>query len=71
MPTFRKLRDDVIAFHEDERGESSTLSNVMMLAVAAIAVIALLAFGKVALEWLGKQWNKIKDGKMDSGAKNA
>jgi hypothetical protein len=64
MTTVRKIRDEVLAFHRDQRGESSTLSNVMMLAVAAIAVVALIAFGKTAFEWLKKKWGEISGSSM-------
>jgi len=64
MTRVRKIRDEVLAFHRDQRGESSTLSNVMMLAVAAIAVVALIAFGKTAFTWLKEMWEKITGSSM-------
>jgi Flp pilus assembly pilin Flp len=51
-------------FHNDESGESSVLSNVMLLAVAALAVVALIAFGRKAMEWLGKMWDQIAGEKI-------
>ena len=64
MTRLLQLRDNLLAFHRDQRGESSTLSNVMMLAVAAIAVVALIAFGKTAFEWLKKKWEEITGSSM-------
>jgi hypothetical protein len=60
----RKIRDEFLVFHRDQRGESSTLSNVMMLAVAAIVVVALIAFGKTAFEWLYTKWKGISESEM-------
>jgi|GEM_PF-5135072 len=65
MTRVRKIRDGVLAFHRDERGESSTMSNVMMLAIAAIVVVALIAFGNIFLKWL----NEKKDDIMQDGNK--
>ena len=64
MIQLRNLKDSVVAFHDDERGESSALSNVMLLAVAAIAVVALIAFGQTAFSWLKSKWTEISGGSM-------
>jgi len=32
------------AFHDDERGESSALSNIMLIAIAALVIVAVLTF---------------------------
>ncbi|MEY4565899.1 MAG: hypothetical protein RLY14_869 [Planctomycetota bacterium] len=64
MTKLQNLKKVFVNFHRDERGESSTLSNVMMLAVAAIAVVALIAFGKTALDWLRQMWPKISGANM-------
>jgi Flp pilus assembly pilin Flp len=49
-------------FHKDEVGETSVLSNIMLLAVAALIVVLLIAFGKTAMQWLRDQWNRITQG---------
>ncbi len=62
--SLRKFRDELAAFHHNERGESSTMANVMMLAIAAVVVVALVAFGNAGLKWLQDTWKTIrKDGK--------
>ncbi len=50
------------AFLRNERGESSVMSNIMMLAIAALIVIALLAFGKTGMTWLKTKWDEITAG---------
>ena len=64
MARLRKFRDALTPFHRDQRGESSTMSNVMMLAIAAIVVVALVTFGGNFLNWLNKSQDDImNDGK--------
>jgi Flp pilus assembly pilin Flp len=52
---FRRAR----RFHNDEVGETSVLANIMLLAIAALIVIMLIAFGKTAMGWLKEQWDTI------------
>jgi len=59
MPKLTRL---LKRFHDDEYGESSVLTNVMMLAIGALIVIALLAFGRKGMTWLGEQWDNITSG---------
>ena len=63
---FGKMKRASLEFVSDESGESSVLSNVMMLAVAALAVVALIAFGKQGMAWLGQQWQKISGSSMEN-----
>jgi len=44
MKKLREFRDEILAFHRDERGESNTMTQIMLLAIGAIVVVALLAF---------------------------
>lgn len=55
----RRLSARIREFHADESGESSVMSNVMMLAVAALVLIALITFGKDAMKWLKEAWGRI------------
>jgi hypothetical protein len=57
--SIRRLVSRVRAFHEDEAGEASALSNIMLLAIAALIVVALIAFGKTAMDWLKQKWSDI------------
>ncbi len=41
----------VKSFHDDERGDD-VLKNIMMLAVAALIVVALIAFGNRLIKFL-------------------
>ncbi|NND98973.1 MAG: hypothetical protein HKN47_16775 [Pirellulaceae bacterium] len=47
-------------FHAEERGDD-TLKNVMMLALAAMIVVALIAFGKRGMEFLFEREEDILD----------
>lgn len=46
-------------FHHDECGETNVLSQIMLLAIAALIIILLLAFGKNAMGWLNDTWKRI------------
>jgi hypothetical protein len=48
-----------LAFHRDERGVADTLASVMKLAVAAIVVVALIAFGQSGIDFLKEMGSKI------------
>ena len=37
-----------VAFHRNERGDSSSISNVMILGLAATIVVGVLTFGQTA-----------------------
>ena len=62
MKTSNLLREyarRVKKFHDDENGASNTMASVMMLAVAALVVVALIAFGKQMMDWLKQKWSEI------------
>jgi hypothetical protein len=54
----RNLTKLLREFHDDEAGESSALSNIMLLAIAALVIVLLLAFGKTGMKWLNDWWTK-------------
>lgn len=41
---FEKAQNTWESFHDDERGESSALSNIMLIAIAALILVAVLTF---------------------------
>ena len=45
--------------HEDESGESSAMSNVMLLAIGAFIVVVLFYFGEDIVKKLKEWWNTI------------
>ncbi len=59
MIRLRKIRTQLLAFHRDERGVADTLASVMKLAVAAIVVVALIAFGQSGIDFLKEMGSKI------------
>jgi len=62
MKSFNRLRGyarRVREFHADENGASNTMASVMLLAVGALVVVALIAFGKQMMDWLKDTWNTI------------
>ncbi len=46
----------------NERGETTALTNIMLLAVAALVVLGLIFFSKEIWDWLGGTWTKVKGG---------
>ncbi len=58
MTRLRKIRNELLTLHRDERG-TTALEGIMMLAVGAIVVVALIAFGKIALQFLWDKWKEI------------
>lgn len=56
---FQIIKNQIDKFHSDESGESSALSNVMLLAVAALAVVSLIYFGQRGIEFLGNSGDEI------------
>ena len=54
-----QLRKRIAAFHDDERGEQ-TMSTIMLLAIAAMVVAALIVIGKWVYEWWTTQKEKIE-----------
>jgi Flp pilus assembly pilin Flp len=59
MNRWRKLVTDL---HRDERGTAGPIANLMMLAVAALLIIALLAFGREVMNWLKGKWSEATGG---------
>lgn len=57
-----RLQEELRRFMRNERGDGNVLSSIMLLAIAALVVIALLAFGRTGMTWLQQQWTKITTG---------
>ena len=55
----RRLISTLQSLHRNERGDD-TIKNIMLLVVAALVVIALIAFGNKALRWLNEKWGDIE-----------
>ncbi len=53
-----RSREAISRFIREERGDA--IQNVMILAVAAVLLVALLAFGKKGMEILNKFWSDAK-----------
>ena len=53
-----RSRGAIGRFIRGERGDA--IQNVMILAVAAVLLVALLAFGKKGMEQIGKFWGDAK-----------
>ena len=54
------MKELILRFHAEERGDD-TLKNVMMLALAAMIVVALIAFGRRGMEFLFEREGEILD----------
>jgi len=44
-------------FHEDESGNQNVLTPIMLLAVGAIIIVLLIAFGRQGMEYLQEWWD--------------
>ena len=58
----RSAVDHVKRFIKGEAGESSVMANIMMLAIAALIVILLLAFGRTGMDFLKQKWSEMTSG---------
>lgn len=58
----RSAVDHVKRFIKGESGESSVMANIMMLAIAALIVILLLAFGRTGMDFLKQKWSEMTSG---------
>ena len=57
-----RLQEELRRFMRNERGDGNVLSSIMLLAIAALVVIALLAFGRTGMTWLQQKWTEITSG---------
>jgi hypothetical protein len=46
----------------NERGETTALTNIMLLAVAALVVLGLIFFSNELWTWLKTTWDSVKGG---------
>jgi len=53
-----RSREAISRFLREERGDA--IQNVMILAVAAVLLVALLAFGKKGMQQLNEFWSKAE-----------
>jgi hypothetical protein len=67
--TSKNVQSTWQAFHDDERGESSALSNIMLIAIAALVIVAVLTFAtdfwSRVSEWIDT--NVFGEGKAGGG----